>query len=98
VIDTVGLIEHPFSFVDNFRTPHTKELHVQERWTMIDNGQRIEVSFTVEDPGTFNTPWSGLMRYRRDAGAMEEFVCAENNDDKFKLDDFSVPTDEKPDF
>ena len=35
---------------------------------------------------------------RRDGGLMEEFVCAENNDDKFSLDDYSVPTDETPDF
>jgi hypothetical protein len=25
VIDTIGFVEHPYSFVDNFTTPHTKE-------------------------------------------------------------------------
>src|SRR5260370_36213256 len=32
VVDTIGFIEHPYSFGDNYRTPHTNELHVMERW------------------------------------------------------------------
>jgi hypothetical protein len=36
VIDTVGFIEHSLSFVDNFNTPHTKDLHVVERWKLND--------------------------------------------------------------
>jgi hypothetical protein len=30
------------TFVDNYRTPH-RELHVVERWRMIDGGKQIEV-------------------------------------------------------
>jgi hypothetical protein len=36
VIDTIGFIEHPLSFVDNNTTPHTKDLHVVERWKLTD--------------------------------------------------------------
>ena len=100
VIDTVGFIEHPLGFVDNYRTPHSKELHVVERWK-ITSGQRgkgIEVSFTVDDPDTFTTPWGGMMRYRNRKGTLEEFACAENNPDYFHLDDYSVPTAKTPDF
>ena len=43
-------------------------------------------------------PWGGMMRYRNGKGELEEFVCAENNPDYFGLDDYSVPTAEKPDF
>jgi len=98
VVDTVGLIEHPLSFVDNYRTPHTKDLHVTERWKITGGGKGIEVSFTVEDQGAFNMPWGGLMRYRKTKGPMEEFVCAENNTDYFGLDDYSMPTAKTPDF
>jgi len=100
VIDTIGFLEHPLSFVDNYRTPHTKKLHVVERWK-ITNGQRgkvIEVSFTVDDPDTFTTPWGGMMRYRNQKGTLTEFACAENNPDYFQLDDYSIPTATKPDF
>jgi hypothetical protein len=38
VIDTIAFIEHPLSFVDNYRTPHTKGLHVAERWRIVDGG------------------------------------------------------------
>jgi len=99
VIDTIDFVEHPLSFVDNYRTPHTKDLHVVERWKIIDSGQRIEVSFTADDPGAFNMAWGGMMRYRHRPGQkMEEFSCAENNPDYFHLDDYTVPTAAKPDF
>jgi hypothetical protein len=99
VVDTIGLIEHPLSFVDNYRTPHTKQLHVVERWKMNADKRTIEVSFKAEDPGAFNMPWGGIMRYRKANNApIEEFVCAENNQDYFKLDDYTIPTAARPDF
>lgn len=99
VIDTIGLIEHPLSFVDNYRTPHSKQLHVVERWKMSADKRGIEVSFRVEDPGAFTMPWGGIMRYRKANNApIEEFVCAENNADYFGLDDYTIPTAAKPDF
>ena len=32
VIDTIGLLEHELSVVDSYATPHSKNLHVVERW------------------------------------------------------------------
>ena len=110
VIDTVGFVEHPFSFVDNYRTPHTKQLHTVERWKITNvpggGGRRggagqvkgIEVSFTVEDPGAFKMPWGGMMRYRNEKGAMEEFVCAENNGGHFAAEKYEMPVAKKADF
>jgi hypothetical protein len=98
VIDTIGFVEHPLGFVDNYRTPHSKDLHVTERWKITADGNMVEVSFTVYDEGAFNMPWSGGMRYKKDRGNWDEFVCAENNDDHFGLNDYSMPTAEKPDF
>jgi hypothetical protein len=110
VIDTVGFAEHPMSFVDNYRTPHTKQLHVTERWkiTNVPGGGRrgganggvkgIEVSFTVEDPGAFTMPWGGIMRYRNEKGSLEEFVCAENNGGHFAAEKYEMPAANRPDF
>jgi hypothetical protein len=98
VIDTIGLSDHPLSFVDNFRVPHTRQLHVQERWKITGGGAGVEVSFVVEDPGAFTMPWGGMMRYRNVRNDMQEFVCAENNPDPYKLNDYEMPTDNAPDF
>src|SRR5262249_22940843 len=40
VIDTIGLNDK--TFVDNFRTPHSKKLHVVERYRLIENGKGLE--------------------------------------------------------
>jgi hypothetical protein len=93
VIDTVGLNDK--TFVDNYRTPHTDKLHVVERWTLIDDGKLLQVEVTVDDPATFEAPWSGIQRYRRVQTTLSEQVCAENNTALF---DYHIPFAAKPDF
>jgi len=79
--------------------PHTTQLHVIERLKLIEDGKMLQVNFTVDDPGAFNAPWSGIVRYRRAAGAqrLTEQACAENNINV--LGDRNItPTATKPDF
>jgi len=46
-------------------------------------------------PDAFYEPWSGMRRYRRIEGWMDEDVCAENNQHLF---DYHIPVADKPDF
>jgi hypothetical protein len=62
VVDTIGLNDR--TFVDGFGTPHTKELHVIERFRLIDDGKVMEANVQVEDPGAFTMPWSAIQRFR----------------------------------
>ena len=99
VIDTIGFVEHPYSYVDNYRTPHTKDLHVVERWKTNPDGKSIDASFTAEDPGTFTKPWGGRMHWNRvDRGQMIESNCAENNANYFNLDEWPMPEAKTADF
>jgi hypothetical protein len=91
VVDTIGLNDK--TFVDNFRTPHTEKLHVVERFGMIDGGKAMRVDITFEDPDAFTAPWSVTQRYDRVQRPMDELVCAENNEQFFK-----IPVADKPDF
>jgi hypothetical protein len=93
VIDTIG--QNSKTFLDNYRTPHTEKLHVVERWQMVEDGNAMEVVFTVDDPDAFYEPWSGMRRYRRVQGQMAEDVCAENN---LHLFDYHIPVAHKRDF
>ncbi len=96
VVDTIGLSDD--TYVDNYRTPHTTQLHVVERFQLTDGGKTLQVAIRVEDPGAFNMPWSARQTYHRTrAGKMEEAVCAENN---FALDASvsEIPKADKPDF
>jgi hypothetical protein len=97
VIDTVGMNDK--TGLDRFNTPHTTQLHVVERYRMIENGQALRVNVTVEDPGAFNAIWHAQATYRRmPAGTIEEIVCAENNFDILTKKEFPVPRDETADF
>ena len=93
VIDTVGF--NTKFFVDNYRTPHTEKLHVVERWRIIEADSILEVRFMVDDPGTYNEPWSAIQRFRRVPTQMDEQVCAEGN---FLLFDYGIPKANKADF
>jgi hypothetical protein len=93
VVDTIGL--NTRTVVDNYRTPHTEKLHVVERWKLIEDGKTLEVTFTVDDPDTYEKPWTARQRYRQNEGAMTEQVCSEGN---FMLFDYGVPKADHPDF
>lgn len=97
VVDTIGL--NTVTFVDGYRTPHTTREHVIERFKIVNGGKALDVSFTVDDPGTFYKPWGARKpRYRVGGHFYDENACASNNDDKFKLGFEPVPTAPKPDF
>jgi hypothetical protein len=101
IVDTIGFAEHPYSFVDNWRTPHTKDLHVVERWKVVGGGNAIEALVAVDDPGAFIAPWSGLVRWTKVNRPMIESTCAENNEnyEKFlKLREYPMPEAKTLDF
>jgi hypothetical protein len=99
VVDTTNFVTHQYHFVDNFRTPHSEQLHVVERWRTIDDGKRLEVEVTVEDPKAFTTPWKATRIWQKvDRGPMLESVCAENNINPFNLDEYPMPEAKTPDF
>jgi hypothetical protein len=97
VIDTVGLNDR--TFVDNYRTPHTTQLHVIERWKLTEGGKTLDVDIRVEDPGAFTMPWLARQIYQRTAqGAMTEQVCAENNTNYFGQNVVPIPMAKGADF
>jgi hypothetical protein len=63
VVDTIGLDER--TWVDGFGTPHTKDLHIIERYHLIEDGKVLEVNLHIEDPGAFTTPWDAIQRFRQ---------------------------------
>ena len=96
VVDTIGLSTK--TYVDSYLTPHTDSLHVVERYKLTDGGKGIEVFITVEDPGTFTTPWSAIQRFRRIPREWTEDICAENNYDFLQYEVVPLPHADKPDF
>ena len=97
VIDTIGLNDK--TFVDNYRTPHTTQMHVIERWKLAADAKTVEVSIYVEDPGAFTTPWRAVQRWRRVEDAPILTVpCNENNDDHFSQGLVPLAHADKPDF
>jgi hypothetical protein len=97
VIDTIGV--SPKSYTDNYRTPHTDQIHVVERWKLAADGQTVDVSVFVEDPGAFTTPWSAVQRWRRvETAPIQPVVCNENNGDFFSHGLVPLPESAKADF
>src|SRR5256714_2264530 len=98
VVDTIGLSDD--TYIDNYRTPHTTQLHVVERFKMTNGGKTLEVTIHVEDPGAFNMPWAPRQTFPRlRTGKLAEAICAENN---FAFEEDAavaeVPKADKPDF
>jgi hypothetical protein len=63
VVDTIGLDDR--TLADGFGTPHTNQLHVIERFHLIEDGNVLEANVHVEDPGAFTMPWDAIQRFRQ---------------------------------
>jgi hypothetical protein len=50
VVDTIGLAGGKYHYIDSFRTPHTDNLHVVERFTISRDGRTLTAIGTVKDP------------------------------------------------
>jgi hypothetical protein len=72
VVDTVGIDDR--TWVDGFGTPHTKALHVVERFRLIEGGNVLEAVVHVEDPGAFTTAWTGIQRFRQYEAAVRKMT------------------------
>jgi hypothetical protein len=95
VVDTIAISTK--TFVDNDRTPHTDQLHVIERYKLIDGGRMMEVMISVDHPGAFTT-WSAMQPFRRVPRQWSEDLCAENNFDFLEYEVAPRPQAAKPDF
>jgi hypothetical protein len=97
VVDTIGMNDK--TFVDNYRTPHTTQLHVVERFKLIEGGKILQVDVTVDDPGAFNMTWTASQQWRRrEATPIIELICAENHEDYFGNFAAPIPQVDKADF
>ncbi|HUI81860.1 MAG TPA: hypothetical protein VLY24_28260 [Bryobacteraceae bacterium] len=54
------------------------KLHVVERFTAVDKDTML-YRFTVEDPETWDKPWTGELAWSRVEGPIYEFACNEGN-------------------
>ena len=70
VVDTVGLDDR--TWVDGFGTPHTKQLHVIERFHLIEGGKVLQADVHVEDPGAFTMPWNAIQHFRQYEAAVRQ--------------------------
>ena len=70
VVDTIGIDER--TWVDGFGTPHTTQLHVVERFHLVDDGTVLEANVRVEDPGAFTMTWNAIQRFRQYEAAERE--------------------------
>jgi hypothetical protein len=69
-VDTIGIDDR--TAMDSFGTPHTKDLHVIERFHLIEGGNVLEANIHVEDPGAFTMPWDASQRFRQYEAAVRK--------------------------
>jgi len=84
VVDTVSFFEK--SWYDFAGTPHTKQMHLTEKFHRIDYGN-MEMQVTIDDPGALSKPWVINRTTTLEPNfEMTEYVCNENNQDPEHLD------------
>ncbi len=75
VIDTNGFEDG--TLLDNAGLPHSDALHLTERYQLSQDGKRMHLGLTIEDPKTFTQTWSAQVDYvKRPGYELTEDVCA----------------------
>ena len=76
VVETTNFNRH--AFIRNFNGNLSESLHVVERFTRL-GPDTLGYEFTVTDPNTWATPWSGSLPMARSDDPMYEYACHEGN-------------------
>ncbi len=63
-----------------FRNANPKTLKITERFRRVA-ADRIEYSFTIEDPSTWTKPWTAIVPLTATEGPFFEYDCSESNND-----------------
>ena len=73
------LVVDTTNFTDKTRFQgSTEALHIVERFTPVEGGSLL-YRFTVEDPNTWDRPWSGEYTWRATSENIYEYACHEGN-------------------
>ena len=76
VADTIGIRED----VTYQNVPHSKDIHIKERFTLGSNGI-LRDEITIEDPAILEKPWTFTFGYRRMQDyQLLEYVCEDNRE------------------
>jgi hypothetical protein len=78
VIDTIGLNDK--IQVDRAGLPQSTATKINERLTMIDNGQKMRVVITVTDDTLYTKPWSFTVEWKKADYNIMEYVCENNRE------------------
>jgi len=79
VVDAVGFNDK--TWLTGTGTFHSEDLHLVERYTRVSK-DRIDFEATIDDPKVLTKPWTiRTTMMLREGTRVQEYVCAENNQD-----------------
>ncbi len=73
VVDTVGVEDGGLFRPQGF--PYTADLHLTERYSLEDGGDRLVAEITIEDANFYREPWTVKKRYRRIDEEIQYYEC-----------------------
>lgn len=73
VVDTVAVEDDGLFRPQGF--PYTGDLHLVERYSLEDGGERLIAEMTIEDSNYYREPWTVKKRYRRLEDDIQYYEC-----------------------
>jgi hypothetical protein len=102
VVERYRLVDQEAALLAEARTlKENTAIPFNDSGLMVDetqNGNSLQLNFTVEDEAVFTVPWSASMTYRRAAEGWPEYVCSENRYEYYSGRESNVPHADAADF
>ena len=78
VVTTVG--HNTYTTLDRAGLPHSEKMRVTEAYALSANGKRMTARITIDDPETYERPWTTQLTFRKLPGyRIKENVCQLTN-------------------
>jgi hypothetical protein len=85
VVDVLNIREE--SWLDVAGLPHSDELHMVQRFRVLNGGKQLEVRFHFEDVKTYAQPWDAVLIFEKKPDLLiSEDVCFE----RLKINDYAT--------
>jgi hypothetical protein len=89
VVNTIGLLGEPRTWLDETGRPMSDQMKVEERFHRV-NSNLMEITVTIEDPKFFTGPWVAMdkfpMKLQSDDYDVIEMLCAPSDMESYSKD------------
>jgi hypothetical protein len=76
VVDTINF--NPYIWLNSKWAPHSDDLHLIERYRLVEDGKYLELKMTAEDPNVLTKPYTYTRYFQKVNAEVPQYFCTDD--------------------